>query len=181
MRLKITGFLLIFVCMFFVPYTFSQESDERAVDSTSIPQVTVPQVKSGNLDMLTPPETFEVATAFNGFLSKKTSSAIIVTLIDDVTFPLIAKGMTDEFYAKNKLTFISESDIKTNSGDLGKLFKLSFNLEEDEYIRYMVYVGDIKKTLWLNITYPKVVEAILEPEILKCIDSVDLNPDRSEK
>jgi hypothetical protein len=39
----------------------------------------------------------------------------------------------------------------------------------------------LKKTLWLNITYPKVVEAILEPEILKCIDSVDLNPDRSEK
>ena len=181
MRPKSTGFLLIFFCMLFLTDTFSQESDQRAVDTTSTPEVIVPKVKLGNLNMLTPPETFEVATTFNGFLSKKTSSAIIVTLIDNVTFPLIATGMTEEFYAKNKLTFISESDIKTNSGDLGKLFKLSFNLEEDEYIRYMVYVGDLKKTLWLNITYPKVVEAILEPEILKCIDSVDLNPDRSEK
>lgn len=174
------GRLLTSLFVLFTAVTMAQEPTK---DTTSRiePQITEPQAQAGNLDMLTPPATFEVSPAFNGYLSKKTSSAIIVTLIEDVTFPLLADGMTPEFYAENKLKFISESDVKTSFGNLGKMYKSSFVLEGDEFMRYMVFIGDLEKTLWLNITYPAIVEPIVEAEIIKCIDSVNLNPVRDEK
>ena len=181
MKKELSQALLTVFFILFITSIFSQERDSLNNTSTNKSETVKPKSEAGNLDMITAPETFEVSSQFNGFISKSHGSAIVVTLINDVAFPLIAKGMNKDFYAKNNLSFISESDVQTVHGYKGKSFKLSFNLEDNDYIRYMVYIGDIKNTLWLNITYPKIVEAVLEPEILKCIDSVNLNPNRGEK
>lgn len=180
MKLINLGKVLTGIFSLFLTISFAQE-DTVNVNQQEERPVVEPKAQSGNLDMLTPPATFEISPAFNGFLSKKTSSAIIVTLINDVTFPLLAKGMDEEFYKKNNLTFISESDVVTDTGSKGVLYKLSFILEGDVFIRYMVYIGDLEKTLWLNITYPQIVESVVESEILKCITTVNLNPVRDEK
>ena len=45
----------------------------------------------------------------------------------------------------------------------------------------MVYVGDLNQTLWLAVTYPKMGEELVEGEILKCIQTINLNAVSDEK
>ena len=104
-----------------------------------------------------------------------------MTLIQDVNFLKIDEGMTPEFYAQNQLNFISKSDFISDKGVKGKYYKLSFELKGDKFIRYMVYAGDLKQTLWLNVTYPQSLETLLEEEILKCFQTINLNPTSDEK
>lgn len=156
----------------------AQEGHEHNDDSL---KVVVPSQEYADLSMMTPPQSFVVSEAFNGYISYQTSSAIIMTLINDAVYLKIAEGMNEDFYAKNKLTYISDEKIETDHGYKGHAFKLSFELEGDEWIRYMVYIGDLEKTLWLNITFPKLVEELVEGEILKSIQSVNINPETEER
>ena len=144
-------------------------------------QYTVPEGFSADLNMITPPEGFELSEQFNGYIHFKTGTAIIMTLIKDATYLMIAKGMTEEFYEANKLTLISERKVTTENGTKGLDYKFSFVLQEVDFIRHMVYVGDLNQTLWLAITYPKMAEELVEDEILKCIQSINLNPVSDEK
>lgn len=141
----------------------------------------VPEIKNAELSMIVPPSGFEVSTAFNGYIHMGASSAIILTMIEGVNFIKIAEGMTDEYFTRNKLTRISESKIDTDSDLKGISYKLSFAIDKTDFIRYMVYIGDLNRTLWLNITYPVQVEELVEAEILKSIQSVNFNTTDDEK
>ncbi len=168
---------MLVTVLFVSAVTFAQEGHEDNDDSL---KVVVPSQENADLNMLVPPQSFVVSEAFNGYISFQTSSAIIMTMINDAVYVKIAEGMTEEFYAQNKLTYISDSKIETDHGFKGRMFKLTFELEGDQWIRYMVYIGDLENTLWLNITYPKLVEELVEEEILKSIQSVNLNPSTDE-
>ena len=102
-------------------------------------------------------------------------------LLTQIIYLKIAEGMTEEFYAQNGLTYIAEKDIVTDSGVNGKYFKLSFDLKGEQFIRYMVYLGDLQRTLWLNITYPLQMETLVEPEIIKSIKSGKLTVSNVEE
>jgi hypothetical protein len=145
------------------------------IDQDSL-KVVVPETVVADLNMITPPETFNPSDAFNGYLSIQNSSAIIMTQINNANYLKIAEGMNDEFYAKNKLNFISKESFVSNNGVQGVTFKFWFELEGNKYIRYMTYAGDLSTTLWLNITYPKMLEELVEMEILKSIQTITLNP-----
>lgn len=163
-------------------FTFGQVDSLNKVNSQEDSLIViVPEISDAPLNLLTPPEGFEVSGGFNGYIHFGTSSAIIMTLIEKVNYMKLVEGMTDEYWERNKLTLVSEEEVKTDHGYIGKSYKLTFVLEEREFIRYMVYVGDLNNTLWLNITYPKLAEELVEPEILKCIQSVNLNPEDHEK
>lgn len=172
--------LLLTVSAFFSFFTLAQEVEKTYAEDDSL-KVVIPSTENASLNMLTPPPTFEVSQAFNGYLSMQNSSAIIMTQINNANYLKIAEGMTEEWYASQRLTFISSSDVITNHGNKGKMFKASFTLEGDPWIRYMVYIGDLEKTLWLSITYPGKLEELVEGEILKSIYSVNLNPDKNEE
>lgn len=144
-------------------------------------QYVEPESSSADLNMITPPDGFEISKNFNGYIHFKTGSAIIMTLIKDATYLMIAKGMTEEFYEANKLTLISERKVLTDNGTKGLDYKFSFVLQDVDFIRHMVYVGDLNQTLWLAVTYPKMAEELVEDEILKCIQSINLNPVDDEK
>ena len=92
-----------------------------------------------------------------------------------MNFRKLSEGMNQEFYQKNKLQYISEKKIVSNAGVKGIWYKFHFNLEGNTFGRYMVYAGDLNKTIWLNITYPLRLEDLVETEILKCIQSIDLS------
>lgn len=139
-------------------------------------KVVVPKEVIADLNMIEPPATFNPSDAFNGYLSIENSSAIILTQINNSNYLKIAEGMNDEFYAKNKLNFISKDSFVSDNGVKGVIFKLWFELKGDKYIRYMVYAGDLSTTLWLNITYPQMLEELVEMEILKSIQTITLNP-----
>lgn len=171
--LLLCGLLLLLPCFGFSQNdTIPQEEEMQYVE---------PESSSADLNMITPPDGFEPSDQFNGYIHFKTGTAIIMTLIKDATYLMIAKGMTEDFYEANKLTLISESKVITDNGTKGLDYKFSFVLQGVDFIRHMVYVGDLNQTLWLAITYPKMAEELVEDEILKSIQSINLNTVDDEK
>lgn len=152
--------------------TLSQREEVKYVE---------PEVITADLSMITPPEGFEKTDQFNGYIHFKSGSAIIMTLIKDATYLTISKGMTEEFFQENKLVFISERKVVTDNGTKGLDYKFSFVVQDVEFIRHMVYVGDLNQTLWLAMTYPKMAEELVEGEMLKTIQTINLNPTRDDK
>ncbi len=177
MKLKLFNGLVL---MFLFSTQFAAFSQNDTVTEKAI-KYAQPEVAQAELSMLTPPEGFVVSESFNGYIHYQASSAIIMTLVMDASYLNIMKGMTEEFFEKNKLTKISDSKIVTDNGTKGISYKFSFDLSGQEFIRYMVYVGDLNQTLWLNITYPKHVEELVEGEILRSIQTINLKPNRDEE
>jgi len=175
-RLLQKRFLLLLL-LFTSVSVYAQEERNGQNNQDDSLKVIEPVQEYADLKMLTPPEGFEISEAFNGYLSLQTSSGIIMTMIRNAVYPRIADGMNEEFYAKNGLTYISDTTIVTDAGYKGRIYKLSYVQKESEFIRYMVYIGDLKDTLWLNITYPKMMEELVEDEILKSLKSVTLKPE----
>ena len=99
-----------------------------------------------------------------------------MTQINNANYLKIAEGMDDSFYAKNNLNFISKESFTSENGVKGISYKFWFELKGDRFVRYMVYAGDLSTTLWLNITYPEMLQELVEMEILKSINTINLNP-----
>lgn len=171
--------LLLSGLLFLLPFLGFSQND--TIPHEEEMQYVEPESSSADLKMITPPDGFESSEQFNGYIHFKTGTAIIMTLIKDATYLMIAKGMTEEFYEENKLTLISERKVLTDNGTKGLDYKFSFVIQEVDFIRHMVYVGDLNQTLWLAITYPKMAEELVEDEILKSIQSINLNPVDDEK
>ena len=89
-------------------------------------------------------------------------------MVAAVEASLVAQKVAFNFISKEK--FVSDHGVK------GIQYKFWFELEGNKYVRYMVYAGDLSTTLWLNITYPKMLEELVEMEILKSIKTITLNP-----
>jgi len=138
--------------------------------------VVVPKQGPANLKMITPPEGFVVSDKFNGYIHYQTSAAIVMTMIENANFLNIEKGMTEEFFKKNQLVFLEKKDLVSDNGTKGIIYKFSFVLSGREFIRYFVYAGDMNKTLWLAITYPKHLESLVDAAILTCAQTINLNP-----
>lgn len=143
--------------------------------------VVLPTTEDADIHIITPPVGFEVSTAFNGYISMPNSSAIIMVQINNANYIKIAEGINEEYCNANSLKFISSTDIESIHGVKGKAFKMKFLLQGDEWIRYMVFAGNLEKTIWLNITYPLKLEELVEGEILKSIQTINLNPETNEK
>lgn len=177
MQLLLRQCLLLLSTLLLTFTSFSQEEGSSVKPQEDSLEVIQPTQELADLKMLTPPEGFEISEAFNGYLSLQTSSGIIMTLIRNAVYPRIAEGMNEAFYEKNQLTYISDSSIVTDYGYKGHIYKLSFVQKETKFIRYMAYIGDLKDTLWLNVSYPEMMDALLEEDILKSFKSVNLKPE----
>lgn len=135
----------------------------------------IPSTKNANIEAITPPIGFEVSTGFNGYISMQNSAAIIMLQIDNSNYIRIFDAIDEDYLNRNKLELISKEKIRTNSGDKGKGLTLSFDLNGDLFIRKMIFIGDTKKTLWLNITYPKDLEELIEKAVDESVKSTNLN------
>lgn len=144
-------------------------------------EVVIPSTEDAPINCIVPPNGFEVSDAFNGYISMPNSSAIILVQINNANYLKIAEGMNEEYCRENNFQFISSTDITSDHGVKGKIFKLGFMLEGDEWIRYMVFAGDLQKTIWMNVTYPRKLEELIEGEILKCVQTINLNPAGNEE
>lgn len=144
-------------------------------------EVVVPTSSHAPLTMMQPPASFEPEKdKFNGYLSRTTGAAIIMTLISNVNYLNLAKGMTEEWFKENGLELLEEKSIQTDAGYKGRSYKCMFKHPENpdvDMIRYQVYIGDLENTLWLSITYSPFMEELVEDEILKSIQTVNLKPE----
>lgn len=166
-----TRILVLLLAVFLNFYSFGQVNNNKVVDSSAVVHIE-PKAVPADLSAITPPEGFEVSDKFHGYISLKMGTAMLMTQINDASFVILKKAMTDDYFEKNHLTKISEKDLTTDSGMKGIIYKCAFRTQKTDFIRYIVYAGDLNKTLWLNITYPKMVEELMEPAILKSIKTL---------
>jgi hypothetical protein len=139
-------------------------------------KVVVPKQGPANLKMIIPPEGFVVSDKFNGYIHYQAGAAVIMTMLENANFLDIEKGMTEEFFQKNHLVFMEKKDLVSANNTKGIIYKFSFILNGNDYIRYFVYAGDLNKTLWLAITYPKRIDSLMDSSILQCTQTINLNP-----
>lgn len=175
--------LFLLSCQFIVisMVSFSQE-DTLVLEETRIePTYVVPESIDVDVSILTPPEGFVSSDAFAGYIHYQTGSAISLTMIDNVNYLKLVEGMNEEFYKANKLVYISDSKITADDGTSGMLYKFSFKIDTNQYVRYMAYLGDLNKTLWLSITYPLMVEELVEQDLIKSVLSTKFKTKREDE
>ena len=146
---------------------------QQNADST---KVIVPKQVQADIKMITPPEGFVVSDRFNGYIHYQAGAAIIMSMLENTNFINIEKGMTDDFFRLNQLVLIEKRNFESNNGNKGLIYKSTFVLNGKDFVRYFVYAGDLNRTLWLAITYPKAAEILVDSEILKSIQSINLKP-----
>lgn len=163
MELKVfyrTGVLaFVFSIIILLSYGFSQK---------------MPSTKDANINAITPPLGFDTTSAFNGYLSIQNSAAIMMLQLENSNYIRISDAINEDYIARNKLILKTREDIKTNFGDKGKELTFTFELNGTTFIRKMVFIGDTKNTLWLNITYPMDLEELLNDPITRSISSANL-------
>tara|TARA_R110002072_G_scaffold251518_2_gene410395 strand:- start:23808 stop:24356 length:549 start_codon:yes stop_codon:yes gene_type:complete len=180
MNMKLT--LLVVSSVLLGYSSFSQNDSTRQNNSQTEDTIyVVPSQEKIDIAILTPPEGFVVSESFNGYIDYQNSTAIIMSLLTDVNYIKLDEGMTDEFFKANKLTFISREKVKTNEGVTGLKYTSSFILEDTEFIRQVIYIGKLTNTIWINITYPKKVQELMEQELVKSIASVKFNIQKDEE
>lgn len=176
LKLIIGGIVLFFSSLNAV----SQNVENENITKDSETQYIIPKKLNADLSLITAPNGFVSAEQFNGYIYTQASAAIIMTMIEEVNYLKICEGMTSDYFAQNKLTKITEGKFTSIEKVKGQYYKCSFVLDGVDYIRIMVFAGDLTKTLWLNITYPTKFEELLEEEIFTTIRSISLNPKKNE-
>ena len=134
----------------------------------------MPATKNANINVITPPIGFDTTSAFNGYLSIQNSAAIMMLQLDNSNYIRIAEAIDQDYMDRNKLILKSKEDIVTRSGSKGKGLTFSFELNGNTFIRKMVFIGNTKKTLWLNITYPMDLEELLSEPIDNSIATANI-------
>ena len=134
----------------------------------------MPATKNANINVIRPPIGFDTTSAFNGYLSMQNSAAIMILQLDNSNYIRIVEAIDQDYMDRNKLILKSKEDIVTRSGSKGKGLTFSFELNGNTFIRKMVFIGDTKKTLWLNITYPMDLEELLSGPINSSIATANI-------
>lgn len=134
----------------------------------------MPATKNANINVITPPIGFDTTSAFNGYLSIQNSAAIMMLQLDNSNYIRIVEAIDQDYMDRNKLILKSKEDIVTRSGSKGKGLTFSFELNGNTFIRKMVFIGNTKKTLWLNITYPMDLEELLSGPINSSIATANI-------
>jgi hypothetical protein len=150
----------------------------QSIDDSA--EVVIPKQVLADVSMITPPEGFVVSDRFNGYIHYQAGAAIIMSMLENTNFINIEKGMTEDFFRSNQLVLIEKRNFEADNGTKGLIYKSTFVLSGKDYVRYFVYAGDLNRTLWLAITYPKAVETLVDSEILKSIQSINLKPVSNE-
>jgi hypothetical protein len=160
--------LLSSVCIVF--FASSQQ------DSTYL----TPETVSSDIHSVIPPNGFLPSEKFTGYFDAKSSASIVMTTIKNITYPMLTKSIDANFALTNKLNKIGEGEISATSGLKGVWYKYTFEIDAKMpndstknivFVRYLAFVGDLKQTLWLNVTYPQMMDALLDPEIIKCFNT----------
>lgn len=164
--------LATLIALFFACISYAQQ-DTVYLKPNAIP---------ADLNSIVPPAGFTVAEKFNGYFDANSSTSITLMLIENINYTVMQKSMTDDFAQTNKLTKIAEGPVNSASGLVGVWYKYSFEVNAQmpsdtaqnmRFIRYMAFVGNLKQTLWINVTYPTMIDALMDAEILNCFTTAN--------
>lgn len=175
-------FTCVFGALFLICPAFGQTDTTQAetVANDNVQYIT-PKLSEPNIKCVTAPEGFVVSEAFNGYIHYQTSSTILIQYVENATYLQLADGMDEAFFSRNNLNFVSKTPFETTDGVNGIIFTSTFKLKETEFVRYTVYLGDMNNTLWLNITYPLMVEELVKNVVEETIKSAQFKLAKDEE
>jgi len=158
---------IIFIFIFsFVCGSFSKAQDiakvkkDTAISEILRTETTYVDVPKTSVQII-PPAHFIFMEQAGGFLHVGTSSSLQVQEITGTAYTMITPGLTKDYFKSQGATLLSEEDVVTKSGQKGKIFTLSFYVENVEFERLMFFTGDYNKTIWINANYPVAVKEML--------------------
>ena len=175
-------FTCVFGALFIICPAFGQTDTTQAetVANDNVQYIT-PKLSEPNIKCVTAPEGFVVSKAFNGYIHYQTSSTILIQYVEKATYLQLAEGMDEAFFSRNKLNLVSKTPFETEDGVSGIIFSCTFTLKEAEFVRDIVYLGDLNNTLWLNITYPVMVESMVKELLMSSIMSSQFKLAKNEE
>lgn len=131
-----------------------------------------PSIKENPTVRLTPPDQFEVAAQFDGYIHPGTATTILIQELADTHFQLIRTGLTPEYFASQQLQLLQEEEVTTQSGLGGVLYTVRFTVDEVDFERQMLFAGDYQRTAWIVANYPVLVRQEMAPVIRNSLLSV---------
>ena len=149
----------VFLCLFLVNIAFvkAQNNPTPALLSKEQNYVDVPKT---NVRFI-PPAHFIYMEQNGGYMHVGTSSSVQVLEIKGTAYTMITPGMTKDYFMSQGVNLIGSEDVVTKSGQKGKIFTVSFFVENVEFERLMFFTGDYNNTIWINANYPVAVKEML--------------------
>lgn len=143
-------------------------------ERTDSMQYVVPTSKKASLELYTPPKEFIANTSFNGYQHVQTQTTVVMTMVEGANYVNLKTGMTDAYFAENKLVKTGEQAVETTSGLKGVVYMATFMLNNQQMTRHIVFIGDLNNTLWLSSTFPTRFTELVEKELINSYSTVHL-------
>lgn len=148
--------ICLFSCFFNVSIYYGQDN-----------QVVNAEFYSPNC--LVAPEGFETKENFPGYIHMATKSSIIVSIVKNRTIIDAEEALNEDYFQREKVTLVSKENIETVHGEKGLLYKFSFEVKGEKWLRYSLFLGDLNNTLWVNANYLVKYESVVEEELRKSL------------
>jgi hypothetical protein len=108
---------------------------------------------SGTAISLVPPTGFKASTRFSGFEHGEVQASIMITELPG-PFSEVGKMLMPEQLAKQRMTLAEKSDVVVN-GDKAVLAYVSQRYAGEDFLKWMLIVGNESKTRMIVATFPK--------------------------
>lgn len=152
------SFLIFFIVLVInIPLVYSQGNNTQALLGKEQSYVDVPLT---NVKFI-PPAHFVYMEQNRGYMHVGTSSSVQVLEVKGTAYTMITPGLTADYFKSQGVTLIGSEDVMTKEGKKGKIFTVSFFVENVEFERLMFFTGDYNNTIWINANYPVAVKEML--------------------
>ncbi|PLX05533.1 MAG: hypothetical protein C0594_07105 [Marinilabiliales bacterium] len=117
---------------------------------------------------ITPPVEFKPFDQIHGFIHMATSSTIQVNQIEDAPYLMIVENMTDDHFASQGVTLLSQFEINEPDAK-GYVYVIGFTIKGVDFERIMYFTGDLNRTIWINANYPVMIKPLIYNAMLECV------------
>lgn len=121
-----------------------------------------------------PPKHFEKTDLYKGFLHKPTNTSLVASKAENQNSIAFNKGLTQEYFKSQGLTFIKSETIKTPDWE-GVLYYTSFRVKEVDMQRMMLVMGDYNDTYIVMANFPAMFASQLTVPLRESFLSVKFN------
>lgn len=127
----------------------------------------------GSKVSMVPPEGFELAKDFIGFIHVASTSAIQITDHPGVNPISLKFSFTKEVLEPQGITLEGTEEVKTNSGAPSTLVLVSFTVEGMEFERYILITGDHNNMYIINANYPVMTKELIQDKMKESLLTVE--------
>lgn len=152
-------FVLLLLCV----TTANAQSDSLSIKN--------PLVFPADLSLISVTDGYIPSTQFNGYLNPNNGTSIVMTMIKNVSAPLLDQAKEED----SLFTLLSRTSYTSSLGYQTFVYKEKTTVGETDIIHYSAFIGHLNTVLWLSISHPAQLDMMLEKELLQIIENTNLN------